>query len=197
MAPAGQQKCSRTAHGEGHHRDGLASAAVGERMWSCKIMFSHESHVNTSTSGSPVCAGNDSKKRIADPHEGQASEILPPTDIASSSRDKMASRQFADPQLLRSAKNIVSHSYRRKEILLSRRYVPSGSCSMHVRSRRKSPVAPGRCCSSSRRQGCGELGAPCLKSIVRPIQPEHTNLSPPFFAVTACRRPNQPAFSPS
>src|SRR5215472_16346643 len=58
------------------HDDGLVPGGVDEGMRSCRIMFSHTSHANTSTSGSPFCAGNDSKKLIAIPQQGQASKTL-------------------------------------------------------------------------------------------------------------------------
>jgi len=63
----------------------LSPGVVDEILQSCKIMFSHEPHSNTSTSGNPLRAGNDSKKRIGRPQRGQASAMFPTADSMNSS----------------------------------------------------------------------------------------------------------------
>src|SRR5262249_297894 len=58
------------------HDDGLAPEAAGDGTRSRKIICSHASHANTSTSGRPFWPGKDSKKRSSFPQPGQASKVL-------------------------------------------------------------------------------------------------------------------------
>ena len=56
--------------------DDFLPEATGEGTRSCEIIFSHPSHINTSTPGRPLWAGKDSKKLSAFPQNGQASKVL-------------------------------------------------------------------------------------------------------------------------
>jgi hypothetical protein len=106
---AGERMCAR-------HDDGLARGAVDERMRSCGIMFSHTSHSNTSTSGSPLRAGNDSSTCIVTPQRGQAGITLSVADSMNPSQNEAAS-----PQYWRGATFIVAHTVCRNKIMLFRR----------------------------------------------------------------------------
>ena len=56
--------------------DGPVPEPTGEGARSLKIIFSHSSQLNTSTSGRPPRPGKDSKKRSFFPQNGQMSKAL-------------------------------------------------------------------------------------------------------------------------
>jgi hypothetical protein len=126
--------------------DGVLGAAVADGgVGSCKIIFSHRSQVNTSTSGSPLRAGKDSKRRNSPPQDGQIRKVLSNVTMT---------------------KLIVSHNSNRNKICLC------VVAPMLFGSKRPIGAESARIWQTSptgRRRACGEISVASLTSPVRSI----------------------------
>ena len=133
-------------------------------MRSRKIISSHSSHVNTSTSGRPLWPGKDSKKRSSFPQNGQASKAL--SNIGPNFIDEISFRWVVP------AKFLVSHFHCCNKIALFILQAAHTSRLCNPCPAFRHRPHPSRAGGS---QACGGLNVELLTSIVRRITPARTN----------------------